>query len=115
MSQIIQWGILRTKNNMTIADFDNWQDNDVRGAVKIAGPDTPYSFDHVFFVVQNNHTWMGKGSTTHWDYYANILGYNHDTRSETSMASNPTQMFAHEFGHNLFGANNFHTGGGHAK
>lgn len=40
MSQINQWGILSTKNNMTIADFDNWQDNDVRGAVKIAGPDT---------------------------------------------------------------------------
>lgn len=113
ISQINQWGVLRTKNNMSIADFDNWQDNDVRGAVKIAGPDTPHSFDHVFFVVQNNHTWRNIGSASPGSH-PNILGYAQDTKSETSMVSNPTQMFAHEFGHLLFGDNRFHTGGGHA-
>ncbi len=112
ISQINQWGVLNTKNNMSIADFDNWQDNTMPGSVKTSGPDNPHSFDHVFFIVQNNHTWMNKGDT-HYSSYPNILGYPQDTRSETSMGKDPTIMFVHEFGHNLFGGNNFHNGGGH--
>ncbi|MBQ21045.1 MAG: hypothetical protein CMD31_09845 [Flavobacteriales bacterium] len=114
ITQINQIGVLNTKSNMMVADFDNWEDNDVQGEIRVAGPDSPHSFDHIFFVVQNNYTRLNIGSVL-WFSTSHLLGYAQDTWSETSMGVNPTTMFIHEFGHLLFGGNNFHTGGAHSN
>jgi type IX secretion system substrate protein len=113
ITQINQQGVLSTNANMTIADFDNWQDNNIAGSPKIAGSDTPNSYDQVFFILQNVHVQPNSGSTTPGALYLPLLGYGADTWSEANQIKNPTKVIIHELGHLLYGGNNFHNGGAH--
>lgn len=113
ITQINQQGALSTNAGMTIADFDNWQDNAIAGSPKIAGPDTPNSYDQVFFILQNVHVQPNTGSTTPATLPLALLGYGADTWSEGNIIKNPTRMITHELGHELFGNNTFHNGGAH--
>ena len=113
ITQINQQGALSTNAGMTITDFDNWQDNGIAGSPKIAGPDTPNSYDQVFFILQNVHVQPNTGSTRAGTLPLALLGYGADTWSEGNIIKNPTRMITHELGHLLFGDNTFHNGGAH--
>ena len=120
-AQLNAQGTLNTHGGRSIQDFDNWLQKSP-GEVSISGSDTPYSYDHVILVFRNyknaglnegaGYTSPGLGAYSSQD---KILGYGADTY-ECIVAGGhvPFNIIRHEFSHNLFGNNNFHTNGSHS-
>jgi len=115
LQQINQLGILNTHYGSTITDLDNWKNKAVRGDVNISGPDSPYSFDHIIFIYRNYHAWSDQSGMANSFSPETLLGYHFDTYTEFNAGGSiPFNIFRHEFGHLLFGGNNFHASGSHS-
>lgn len=115
--QIDALSSLNTFGGSTIQDLDMWKHKTIAGEVNVAGPDTPYSYDHVVLVFRNfldgliseGNGYTGQGLQGNAGF---LRGYKTDSYT-CFTAGNivPFIVFRHEFSHNLFGGNNFHTSG----
>lgn len=107
-------GSLHTAHNLSIADFDLWQDGGKAGFAKVNAPDDPHSYDHVMVILRNSSLTHGQGSTDAGSS-GKLYGYESDTQSRFGgMNALPFEILKHEFNHLLLGGNNFHSGGGNA-
>ncbi len=109
-------GVFRTAHGLSIADFDLWKDGGKPGLPKEAGPDAPYSFDHVMTILRNSSALThGQGSTDSGSS-GKLFGHESDTQSRFGALNGlPFEILKHEFNHLLLGGNNFHSGGGNAS
>ncbi|HEY0977789.1 MAG TPA: hypothetical protein VGE21_09985, partial [Flavobacteriales bacterium] len=105
-----------TAHGLTVADFDLWKEGGKPGLPKLAGPDSPHSFDHVMVILRNSSILThGQGSTDPGSS-GKLFGHESDTQSRFgAMNGLPFEILKHEFNHLLLGGNNFHSGGGNAK
>lgn len=112
--EVNERGVLRTRHNLSIEDFDLWKDGGKPGQPKVQGPDEPHSYDHVMAIVRNSALGHGQGSTDPGSI-GNLFGYQSDTQSRFGAKhALPFEILKHEFNHLLIGGNNFHSGGGNA-
>lgn len=114
-NQLNLQGYLNTYGGSTVQDLDNWINKTIAGEVSVAGSDSPYSYDHVMFIFRNYHGWGDvSGMASQWSAGA-LLGYQSDTYSAFNGGGQiPFSIIRHEYGHLLFGSNNFHTSGSHS-
>ncbi len=107
-------GELRTRHNLSIEDFDLWQDGGKAGLPKVNKPDEPHRYDHVMVIARNSGLTHGQGSTDSGSP-GKLFGYESDTQSRFGgMNALPFEILKHEYNHLLLGGNNFHSGGGNA-
>ncbi len=107
-------GTLRTKHQLSIEDFDLWQDGGKAGSPKTNRPDDPHRYDHVMVIARNSGLTHGQGSTDQGSP-GRLFGYDSDTQSRFGgMNDLPFEILKHEYNHLLLGGNNFHSGGGNA-
>jgi hypothetical protein len=107
-------GALRTKNGLSVADFDLWKRGGRPGMPKELGPDDPHSYDHVMVILRNSSLTHGQGSVDPGSS-GKLFGFDSDTQSRFGgMNSLPFEILKHEFNHLFLGGNNFHSGGGNA-
>lgn len=107
-------GALRTRHRLSVADFDLWKRGGQPGMPKLAGPDSPHSYDHVMVIARNSGLTHGQGSTDSGSP-GKLFGFESDSQSRFGgMYALPFEILKHEFNHLLLGGNNFHSGGGNA-
>ena len=107
-------GALRTKNGLSVADFDLWKRGGRPGMPKELGADDPHSYDHVMVILRNSSLTHGQGSVDPGSS-GKLFGYESDTQSRFGgMNSLPFEILKHEVNHLFLGGNNFHSGGGNA-
>ncbi|HRO99733.1 MAG TPA: hypothetical protein PLN54_09900 [Flavobacteriales bacterium] len=107
-------GSLRTRDGLSVADFDRWQRGGKPGMPKRSGPDDPHSYDHVMVIVRNSGLTHNQGSVDAGSP-GKLFGFESDSQSRFGgMNALPYEILQHEFNHLLFGGNNFHVGGGNA-
>jgi hypothetical protein len=105
---------LRTKNGLSIEDFDMWKRGGRPGLPKEAGADDPHSYDHVMVIFRNSGLTHGQGSVDAGSPGA-LFGHPSDSQSRFgAMNGLPFEILKHEYNHLLLGGNNFHSGGGNA-
>ncbi len=103
----------------SINDFDKWTIGGYSDTINGPGfpkanPSTenPRKFDHVMFIWRNSMGNNGTGFAVTGSPDT-LLGYRANTYSMFgAYNSMPLNIARHEFGHLLYGGNNFHTGGG---
>lgn len=103
----------------SIDDFDKWTIGDYYDLNNGPGfskadpnPENPRKFDHVMIIWRNSMGNDGTGFANHGSP-GTLLGYGVNTYSMFgAYNSMPLNIARHEFGHLLYGGNNFHTGGG---
>lgn len=109
-------GVFRTAHGLSIADFDLWKDGGKPGLPKEAGPDAPYSFDHVMTILRNSSALTHGQGSTDGGSSGKLFGHESDTQSRFGALNGlPFEILKHEFNHLLLGGNNFHSGGGNAS
>ena len=106
-----------------VNDFDNFTINGpaMQGLEK-GHPSTenPAIYDHLCFIFRNSRNLkngvyieMDQTGSTNWGSPGSIAGHASNTYSRfAAYNKRPTDIFRHEFGHNLYGDNNFHYAGG---
>jgi hypothetical protein len=107
-------GGLRTRNGLSVADFDLWKRGGRPGMPKVSGADEPHSYDHVMVILRNSTLTHGQGSVEPGSS-GKLFGYESDSQSRFGgMNALPFEILKHEFNHLFLGGNNFHSGGGNA-
>jgi len=101
-------GNIVTQNKLGFKDFDLWTNNDSKGLPKVNEADG--GIDHVMLILRNFHGLMLSRGFASQGSFGKVLGSNTDTYSV--FAGPDFQIMRHEFAHLVFGANNFHCGGG---
>jgi hypothetical protein len=114
LNEANELGALRTKNGLSVADFDLWKRGGKPGMPKELGPDDPHSYDHVMVILRNSTLTHGQGSVDPGSS-GKLFGYDSDSQSRFgAMNGLPFEILKHEFNHLFLGGNNFHSGGGNA-
>lgn len=105
---LTEQGKITTQNNLGYNDFDLWTNNEKQGLPKVNEADG--NLDHVMLILRNFHGLdLSRGFASQGSF-GNIMGKPTDTYSV--FAGPDFQIMRHEFAHLVFGANNFHCGGG---
>ncbi len=105
-------GVFTTVNGVTDPQyFNNWTLS-TPGAIKDHLPDAQGRYDHVAFIIRHPSV-ESTGSANEITSSQSMLGYPLNSRSiNFTKGAIPTDLFRHEFGHLLYGGNNFHCAGG---
>ena len=99
------------------SDYDHWTlttfGENGPGRPKTSQAETPYKYDHVFFIFRNARDANPGNGRAYASTPGPILGYQANTHTVLGSGSAPpVKLMCHEFCHLLFGANNFHCAGG---
>jgi hypothetical protein len=102
-------------------DFDKWiigtlgSDHGPGKEKEKAFTESPRKYDHVAVFCRNCRSPGGNSGLANSGNIGGaslLFGYGSNSWSVCGPSRDPTNVFRHEFGHLLYGGNNFHTGGG---
>jgi len=103
----------------SIDHFDQWILSDTNGALNGPGLiktnsnlETPRKYDHVVLIYRNANDLTSMSGNVNPSSPGAIGGYGANTFSKFGGNKAPDNIMRHEFGHLLYGPNNFHTAGG---
>ncbi len=114
VAQINAMGVLNTHGGSTFSDLDHWQEKGI-GQPGVNAPDAPHMYDHVMFIVRNNHQNSPLSGYASSGSFGTLLSYQANTHSVFNGGkSHPFSIVRHEFDHLLFGGNDYHNGGSHS-
>lgn len=101
-----------------ISYFDNWTKTTSGKPNITPSVDNPAKYDHVMFLWRNRldskgNPYNGTGNVTPSGFPMKLLGYKADTYSNFgTFKAMPISIARHEYGHLLYGSNDFHSAGG---
>lgn len=99
------------------SDYDHWtlttSGENGPGRPKTLQAETPYKYDHVFFIFRNARDVTSGSGRAYASSPGALLGFGANTHTVFGAGNAPpVKLMCHEFCHLLFGANNFHCAGG---
>ncbi|MBS1569768.1 MAG: hypothetical protein JST45_10030, partial [Bacteroidetes bacterium] len=106
-------------NHNSIDDFDQWILSNTDGALNGPGliktnsnQESPRMYDHVVLIYRNALDLSSGNGNASNSSIGSVGGYGSNTYSKFGGNRAPVNIMRHEFGHLLYGPNNFHTAGG---